>query len=96
MDEDSLVRKVLLNCVQPTKESLYGYIPDLDVERATEIAHDRESGRKYTFETLLTSPGDVGNKLKEEALSVSLNEQVAVSIDYEEGNWSEGESMLIL
>ncbi len=42
MDEDGLVRKVLLNCVQPTKESLYGDIPDLDVEKAIEIARDRE------------------------------------------------------
>ncbi len=44
MDEDRLVRKVLLNCV--TKESLYGDIPDLDVERAIEIAQDREKWEK--------------------------------------------------
>ncbi len=37
---------VLLNCVQPTKELLYGDIPDLDVRRAIEIAQGRESGRK--------------------------------------------------
>ncbi len=29
MDEDRLVRKALLNCVLPTKESLYDGIPDL-------------------------------------------------------------------
>ncbi len=46
MDEDRLVRKVLLNCFQPTKESLYGGIPDLDVERAIEIAQDREKWKK--------------------------------------------------
>ncbi len=42
MDEDRLVRKVLLNCVQPTKASLYGDIPDLDIEKAIETALDRE------------------------------------------------------
>ncbi len=46
MDEDRLVRKVLLNCVQPTKKSLYGNIPDVDVERAIEIAQDREKWKK--------------------------------------------------
>ncbi len=46
MDEDRLVRKVFLNCVQPTKESLYGDIPDLDVEKASEIARDREKWKK--------------------------------------------------
>ncbi len=40
------MRKVLLNCVQPTKESLYGDIPDLDVERAIEIAQDTEKWKK--------------------------------------------------
>ncbi len=46
MDEDRLVRKVLLNCVQPIKESLYGDIPDLDVEKAIETARDREKWKK--------------------------------------------------
>ncbi len=46
MAEDRLVRKVLLNCVQPTQESLYGDIPDLDVRRAMEIAQDREKWKK--------------------------------------------------
>ncbi len=38
---------VLLNLVQPTKESLYGDIPDLDVEKATvSKSHEIEkSGR---------------------------------------------------
>ncbi len=46
MDEDRLVSKVLPNCVQPTKESLDGDIPGLDVERVIEIAHDREKVKK--------------------------------------------------
>ncbi len=46
MDEDRLVRKVLLDRVQPTKDSLYGDIPDLDVEKAIEIARDREKWKK--------------------------------------------------
>ncbi len=46
MDENCLVRKVLLNCAQPTKESLYRGIPDLDVEKAIEIARDREKWKK--------------------------------------------------
>ncbi len=40
MDQDRLVRKVLRNGVQLRKE--YGYTPDPDVEKATEIARDRE------------------------------------------------------
>ncbi len=47
LDEDRLVRKVLLNCVQPTKESLYGDVPDIDVERAIEIARDREKVKNH-------------------------------------------------
>ncbi len=46
MDEDRLVRNVLLNCVQPTKESLFGDIPDLDVEKAIENAGGREKWKK--------------------------------------------------
>ncbi len=41
-DEDRLVRKVLLNRVKPNKESLFGDIPNLDVEKVIEIARDRE------------------------------------------------------
>ncbi len=46
IDKNRLVRKVLLNCVQPTKESLYGDIPDVDVEKAIESARDREKWKK--------------------------------------------------
>ncbi len=45
MDEDRLVREVLLNYVQPAKESLYSDISDLDVEKAIEIA-DIEKSKK--------------------------------------------------
>ncbi len=45
-DEDRLVSKVLLNCVQPRKESIYGDIPNLDVEKAIEIAPEREKWKK--------------------------------------------------
>ncbi len=46
MDEDRLMRKVLLNCFQPPKESQQGDIPDLDAENAIEIARDREKWKK--------------------------------------------------
>ncbi len=42
IDEDRLVRKVLLNCVQPTIESLHGDILDLNVEEAIETTLYRE------------------------------------------------------
>ncbi len=68
MDEDRLVRKVLLNCVQPTK-ALYGDIPDLDVERAIEIAQERESGRKLDLRPLY---GDISNKEEEDTVHIYI------------------------
>ncbi len=46
MERDRLVRKVQMDCLQRTKESLYGDIPDLDVEKAIETARDREKWKK--------------------------------------------------
>ncbi len=46
MDDDRLVRKVLLNCVKPEKESLYGEIPSRSVEKAIETVRDRENWKK--------------------------------------------------
>ncbi len=46
MHEDSLVRKVLLHCVKPEKESLFGDIPNRNVEKAIETAGDREKWKK--------------------------------------------------
>ncbi len=46
MDEDRLLRKVLLKCAKPENESLYGDIPDLNVEKAIEAARDRENCKK--------------------------------------------------
>ncbi len=46
MDENRLVRKILLNCVKPNAESLFGDISNLDVEKAMEIVHDREEWNK--------------------------------------------------
>ncbi len=46
MDEDRLARKVLLNCVEPKKEPLYGNVSGLDVEKVIEIARDREKWKK--------------------------------------------------
>ncbi len=46
MEEDRLVRKRLLNCVMPEKESLLGDIPNLDVEKAIETVRDREKRKK--------------------------------------------------
>ncbi len=40
------VQKVLLNCVKPEKESLFGDIPNLNVEQAIETARDREKWKK--------------------------------------------------
>ncbi len=46
MDEYRLVRKVLLNCVKPKKESLFGEIPNRDVEEAIDAARDTEEWKK--------------------------------------------------
>ncbi len=67
MDEDRLVRKVFLNCAQPTKESLYGDIPDLGVEKAIEIAQDREKWKKIRpSQRCIPLYGDIANKEEEE------------------------------
>ncbi len=46
MDEDRLVRKSTPELRPATKESLYGDIPDLDVEKIVETARDRERRKK--------------------------------------------------
>ncbi len=46
MYEARLGRKVLLNCVKPNKELLFGDIPSLDVEKAIDITRDREEWKK--------------------------------------------------
>ncbi len=46
MDEDTFVRKVLLNCDKPEKESLYGHIPNLNLEKAIETARDSEKWKQ--------------------------------------------------
>ncbi len=46
LDQDRVVRRILLNYVLSTKESIYGDIPDLNVEKAIEIAPEREKWKK--------------------------------------------------
>ncbi len=46
MDEDCPTRRVLLECVPPTPESLYGDVPKLDIAAATKIAKDRIGWKK--------------------------------------------------
>ncbi len=42
LGQHRVVRQVLLNCVRSTPDSLFGNVPDLDLEKATEIAYDRD------------------------------------------------------
>ncbi len=37
-----VIRRVLMNCVRPTPDSLFGDVPDRDSRKAAEIAKDRE------------------------------------------------------
>ncbi len=41
MDERRTVRQVLLQCVQPTAESFFGEVPDLNIDKAFQIAKNR-------------------------------------------------------
>ncbi len=40
--DNRLVRKVLLNCVKPTHETLYADVPNLGIENATKMSKDRK------------------------------------------------------
>ncbi len=42
LEEHRVIRRVLMNCVKPTTDSLFGDVPDLDSGKAAEIAKDRE------------------------------------------------------
>ncbi len=42
LEEHRVIRRVLMNCVRPTPDSLFGDVPDLDSGKAAEIAKDRE------------------------------------------------------
>ncbi len=46
MEEDRLVRKEHLKCVKPEKESMFGDIPNPNVEKAIETTRDREKWTK--------------------------------------------------
>ncbi len=41
-EQHRVVRPVLLNCVKPTRDSLFGDVADLYPNKAIEIAYDRE------------------------------------------------------
>ncbi len=62
MDEDRLVREVLLNYVQPAKESLYGDISYLDVEKAIEIADIEKSKKIRPSQRCKPLYGNIANK----------------------------------
>ncbi len=42
LEEHRVRRRVLMNCVRPTPDSLFGDVPDLDGRNAAEIAKERE------------------------------------------------------
>ncbi len=42
LEEHWEIRRVLMNCVRPTPDSLFGDVPDRDSRNADEIADDRE------------------------------------------------------
>ncbi len=45
LEEHREIRRVLMNCVWPTPDSLFGDVPDLYSRKAAEIAKDRENGK---------------------------------------------------
>ncbi len=42
MPEHRLLRKVLLNCVKPTHETIFADVPSLSIENTTEMSKDRK------------------------------------------------------
>ncbi len=42
MKQHRVIRRVLMNCVRPTTDSIFGDVPDLDSRTEAEIAKDRE------------------------------------------------------
>ncbi len=42
LEEHRAIRRVRMNCVRPTPDSLFGDVLDLDSRKAAEIAKDRE------------------------------------------------------
>ncbi len=42
MPEHRLVRRVLLNCVNPTHETLFADVPNLNIENATKLSKDKK------------------------------------------------------
>ncbi len=46
MDEQRLVRQVLLNCVKPTLDSIFGDLTESDVYAAISLAKDRIERKK--------------------------------------------------
>ncbi len=40
LEEHRVIRRVLMNCVRTTPDSLFGDVPDLDSRKAAEIAKD--------------------------------------------------------
>ncbi len=42
MPEHRLVGQVLLNCVKPTHETIFGDVPNLIIENATKLSKDRK------------------------------------------------------
>ncbi len=42
LEEHRVIRRVLMNCVRPTPDSLFDDVPDLDSRKTGEIAKDME------------------------------------------------------
>ncbi len=42
LEEHRVIRQVLINCVKPTPDSLFGDVPELDSRNAAELAVDRD------------------------------------------------------
>ncbi len=46
LEEHQIIQEVLMNCVRPTPDSLFGDTPDRDNRKASEITTDREKWKK--------------------------------------------------
>ncbi len=58
------MRRVLMNCVKPTPDSLFGDVPDLDSGKAAEIAKDREKWKSFGLQSVANLFMGKCNKIK--------------------------------
>ncbi len=63
MEGNRTVRKILLSCVKPTPESIFGDVPDLDITKAILDAKKGVNGRNCGLQTAASLVRNVGDLL---------------------------------